>query len=110
VALHKVLGLSNRPKKFLSQTKKPKLENTKEVFMQQWRKVLRSLGFVKKIEFHAQVTGQLRMVLDQTWETSGPPNTLMWPSSYIRSFLNSYIDYENTLNIKKVPVLLQKQP
>jgi len=42
--------------------------------------------------------------------TYGPPNNLMWPASYIRSFLNSYIDYENTFNIKKVPVLLQKQP
>ncbi len=31
------------------------------------------------------------------------------PASYIWSYLNSYIDYENTLNIKKVPVLLQKQ-
>ena len=54
--------------------------------------------------------------LEQAWATSGPratygpPSTLMWPASYIRSFLNSYIDYENTLNIKKVPVLLQKQP
>jgi len=47
--------------------------------------------------------------LHQAWATSGPPNTLMWPTSYIRSFLNSYIDYENTLNIKKVPVLIQKQ-
>ncbi len=34
----------------------------------------------------------------------------MWPANYIRSFLNTYIDYENILNIKKVPVLLQKQP
>jgi len=25
-------------------------------------------------------------------------------------FIDSYMDYENTLNIKKVPVLLQKQP
>jgi len=54
--------------------------------------------------------------LEQAWATSGPratygpPNTLMWPASYIRSFLNTYIDYENILNIKKVPVLLQKQP
>jgi len=55
-------------------------------------------------------------LLKQAWATSGPratygpPNTLMWPASYIRSLLNSYIDYENILNIKKVPVLLQKQP
>jgi hypothetical protein len=54
--------------------------------------------------------------LGQVWATSGPratygsPSTLMWPASYIWSFLNSYIDYENTLNTKKVPVLLQKQP
>jgi len=41
---------------------------------------------------------------------AGPPRTLMWPASYIWSFLNSYIDYENTLNTKKVPALLQKQP
>ncbi len=42
--------------------------------------------------------------------TYGPPSTLMWPASYIWSFLNGYIDYENTYIIKKVPVLLQKQP
>jgi len=59
---------------------------------------------------------QWRVGLDQAWATSGPratygpPSTLMWPASYIWSFLNSYIDYENTLNIKKVPVLLKKQP
>jgi len=51
--------------------------------------------------------------LYQAWATSGPratygpPSTLMWPASYIWSFLNSYIAYENTLNSKKVPVLLQ---
>jgi len=54
--------------------------------------------------------------LGQVWATSGPratygsPSTLMWPASFIWSFLNSYIDYENTLNTKKVSVLLQKQP
>ncbi len=54
--------------------------------------------------------------LEQAWATSGPratygpPSILMWPASYIWSFLNSYFDYENTLNIKKVPVLLQKRP
>ncbi len=49
------------------------------------------------------------MDLDQAWETSGPPSTLMWPSSYIWSFLNSYWLWTQ-LNIKEVPVLLQKQP
>jgi len=54
--------------------------------------------------------------LHQAWATSGPPaiygprSTLMWPGGYIWGFLNSYIDCENTLNIKKVPVLSQKQP
>ncbi len=33
----------------------------------------------------------------------------MWPASYIWSFLNRYFDFENTLNIKKLPVLSQKQ-
>ena len=42
--------------------------------------------------------------LEQAWATSGLRATYIW------SFLNSYIDYENTLNIKKVPVLFQKQP
>jgi len=52
--------------------------------------------------------------LEQAWATSGPRatygplSTLMWPASHIWSFLNSYIDYENTFIIKKVPVLLQK--
>jgi hypothetical protein len=38
--------------------------------------------------------------LCQAWATSdpratyGPPSTLMWPASYIWSFLNTYIDYE----------------
>jgi len=54
--------------------------------------------------------------VEQAWATSGPratygpSSTLMWPASYIWSFLNSYIGYENTLNNKKVPVLLHKQP
>jgi len=54
-------------------------------------------------------------LIDQAWATSGPratygpPSTWRWSASYIWSFLNRYIDYENTLNIKKVPVLLQKQ-
>jgi len=53
--------------------------------------------------------------LEQAWATFGPratygpPSTLMWPASYIWSFLNRYFDYENTLNIKKVPVFLQKK-
>jgi len=34
--------------------------------------------------------------------TARPPSILMWPSSYILSFINSYIDYENKLNIKKI--------
>ncbi len=52
------------------------------------------------------VTHFVRLV--QAWTTSGPratygpPSTLMWPASYIRSFLNNYWDYENALNIKKI--------
>ncbi len=55
------------------------------------------------------VTHFVRLV--QAWTTSGPratygpPSTLMWPTSYIWSFLNRYFD---TLNVKKVPVLWQK--
>ncbi len=30
--------------------------------------------------------------------TYGPPSTLMWPMSYILSFLNSYFDYDNMFN------------
>jgi len=46
--------------------------------------------------------------LDQARATSGPratygpPSILMWPMSYILSFINSYIDNVNTLNIKKI--------
>jgi hypothetical protein len=32
--------------------------------------------------------------------TYGPQSNLMWPASH-KSFLNSYFDYESTLNIKK---------
>ncbi len=41
--------------------------------------------------------------LIQAWATSGPratygpPSTLMWPASYVSSFINSYLDLENTL-------------
>ncbi len=68
----------------------------------------------KKSIFWFFLTLGSRETLRQAWTTSGPqatygqPCTLMWP--YIWGFLNSYIDYENTLNIKEVPVLLQKQP
>jgi len=46
----------------------------------------------------------------QAWETSGPratygPPSAMRPVSYILSYLDSYIDYENTLNIKKLSAL-----
>ncbi len=49
-------------------------------------------------------------LLGQAWATSGPratygpPSTSMWPASYIWSFINTYIDYENTLNSKKKPL------
>jgi len=33
--------------------------------------------------------------------TYGPPSTLMWPASYIWSFLNSYIDYEKHWTSRK---------
>jgi len=60
------------------------------------------------------VTHFVRLV--QAWTTSGPratygpPSTLMWPASYIRSFLNNYWDYENALNIKKIFTLSLKTP
>jgi len=50
----------------------------------------------------------LRIGLIQAWETSGlratygPPSTFMWPSSCIWSHLDSYIDYENILNVKNI--------
>jgi len=49
---------------------------------------------------YKKITALAKILLPQAWATSGtratygPPSTLMWPASYIWSFLNSYIDYE----------------
>jgi len=54
--------------------------------------------------------------VDQAWATSGPratygpPSTLMWPESYLWSFLNSYIDYEVIEYQEITCFILQKQP
>ena len=56
------------------------------------------LGFKKKAE----------VALVQAWATSGPratcgpPSILMWPASYVESFLTSYFDIESMLKIQEM--------
>ena len=51
------------------------------------------------------------ITLDQAWATSGPratcdpPSTLMWPASYVWSFLTSNVDIEHILIIQKISAL-----
>ncbi len=48
------------------------------------------------------------LTLRQALATSGPP-ILMWPTSYVWSFLNNYFDFENMLNIDKMPAVSNKK-
>ena len=57
-----------------------------------------------KVEIRV-ATNRLAMPLQQAWATSGPratcgpPSTLMWPASYVWSFLTRYFYFENMLKI-----------
>ncbi len=53
---------------------------------------------------------ELLEALGQALANYGPLRTLMWPATYVCSFLNSYFDFGNMLNIQKMSALSYKQP